>query len=149
MIKKKSIGLLLLSLYLIIGGILSIVAIDEMLIGRVISASLGIAAVICGIGIFFLKKWSLKATIVLLLLGIVNSFLLSSPIFQEQRIQQLERQYESISKEQSSKYSLNDKEVTKEEFLANRRHKIDTTKKSNFDLMRLLPSILLGATGGT
>ena len=142
MIKKKSIGLILLSLYLVIGGIMSIVIMDEIMTVRVISVVLGIASIVCGVGIFILKRWSRKATIILLLLCIVNSFLLGSPLFQKQRIQQLESYYDEINKGSSSKYLLNDKEVSKAEFLENGKNRIETMKKNNFDFMRIVPSTL-------
>jgi len=141
--KKRSVGVTVLSIFLVIGGLITFVPNDATAFVKIINIFGGIASIICAVALFRLLPWGRKATIMFIVGGIVYSFIYHSPIFLNQRIYQLEKRYESIvNDEHPVSYSMNEKKVTKEEYLAYQRRKIEREINNKFNYPYMILALL-------
>jgi hypothetical protein len=142
--KKRSIGIIILSVYLLLAGIISFIPHSEPIFTKGIAIILGLVSIICAIALFFLLPWGRKTTIFLMVISILYSFIYYSPIYHEQRTQHFESDYQRIlNDERNVSYSINDNEVTKEEFLVYKRQKIEKYNDKGFDIPMLIYSLAL------
>ena len=78
------------------------------------------ASLICAVALYKLFPWGRKASILLMAVGIFITFIYHSPLMKETRITDRLKFYEQGAMDNNTTYYLNEKEVTKDEFMAHR-----------------------------
>ena len=147
--KKRSVGITLLAIYLLVSGL------PGLLIGGVVPATpwvkgstliFALAAIVCGLGLLGLRAWAYKTTVGFLVMSILWAIAYNSPLFLQDRLRANEEFCQRVraSVKSETGYILNEKRVTREEFLRYQEMKQDRMRQSGCQWPIMLMSIIIG-----
>jgi len=135
--RKRSVGLNLLILYLALSGVFKLGA----LFGNITSLFfpslfIGIISLVCACGLYLLKEWGRKLTILHFSIAIMYLVIHSSPIMHENKKVFWQGKYEQIVEKLKDQETANygGVKVPKEKFLIKLKEKLDAkyNKKSSY-----------------